>query len=59
MSVDGLREYESVTMYNDEGRTTIPQKTRRKLSLEPGDEIGFIFNDEGVEVVNLTKRRSD
>lgn len=59
MSVDGLLEYESVKMYNDEGRATIPKKTREKLSLEAGDEIGFVFEGDDVKVVNLTKRRGD
>jgi AbrB family looped-hinge helix DNA binding protein len=33
------------------GQVTIPAEIRKKLGLEPGDQVGFILDTEGLRVV--------
>lgn len=35
------------TIYDDEGRSTVPKRVRDELGLEPGDEVKFV-NADGV-----------
>jgi antitoxin PrlF len=33
------------------GQVTIPAEMRKRLGLEPGDQVGFILDDDGIRVV--------
>lgn len=33
------------------GQVTIPADLRKKLGLEPGDQVGFVLDTEGLRVV--------
>jgi AbrB family looped-hinge helix DNA binding protein len=33
------------------GQVTIPAAMRKRLGLEPGDQVGFILDDDGIRVV--------
>jgi AbrB family looped-hinge helix DNA binding protein len=33
------------------GQVTIPAELRKKLGLEPGDQVGFVLDTEGLRVV--------
>ncbi|NCA88743.1 MAG: AbrB/MazE/SpoVT family DNA-binding domain-containing protein [Gammaproteobacteria bacterium] len=33
------------------GQVTIPAEMRKQLGLEPGDQVGFIIDAEGIRVV--------
>ena len=39
------------------GQTTIPKAVRDKLNLKPGDQIDFVFEDDGRIVIRARNKR--
>lgn len=51
MSVSGGSINADATVYDDDGRTTIPQEIRQRMGLSPGDKVEYVWVD-GTVIVN-------
>lgn len=38
------------------GQVTIPVELRKRLGLRPGDQVGFVVEDDGVRLVRRERR---
>lgn len=48
-------EYAEGTIYNDEGRSTIPKEVRDRLGLNSGDEYVFVMEDDEIKVMEKSE----
>jgi len=45
-------EYSEGTIYNEDGRSTIPKKIREQLGLEKGDNYVFVIEGDEIQVMS-------